>query len=81
MHVWSAKWPYPVYTGLTIDGNECLVNLTDPDPAPGLTAGLPPSQKSSIVFSATDLKDTEHEVIISVGRGPEGNFAIVDYFT
>lgn len=76
----AARWPYAVFTTLTIDGKDTVLNLTDPDPAPG-TPGLPPSHKSSVVFSATDLPNSEHDVTVSIGRGPEGNFAIVDFFT
>jgi hypothetical protein len=78
LHYWAARWPYAVLTTLTIDGREFPINLTDSNPAPG--SGLPPSQKSSVVFSATDLDNTEHDVIVSVGRGTTGNFAIVDFF-
>lgn len=76
-YYWAAMWPYPVLNTVTLDGSASLVNLTDPNPP--ADAGLPPSRKSSVVFSATGLTNTTHTVRVSIGPG--GNYAIVDQFT
>ena len=71
----SPLWPYTVNTAISLDfGPSTLVDLVDHS-RPS-TKGGPETVRSQIVWSATGLVKTQHNLMISVGTGQP--YAIVD---
>ncbi|KAJ7478709.1 hypothetical protein B0H11DRAFT_1282009 [Mycena galericulata] len=71
----SPRWPYAVSSRLNIDGGpSTLVNLTDPNASP-TPAGGSESAPYSVAWSATNLANTSHTVLVTYG-----NYIIVDGF-
>ncbi|KAF7335644.1 hypothetical protein MVEN_02219300 [Mycena venus] len=71
----APRWPYEVTMRLTLDNQDSdLVNLTDPD-APTVPWGARETAKYSVLWSRTDLENTEHTV-----KATFGNFIVVDAF-
>ncbi|KAF8158629.1 hypothetical protein K438DRAFT_1986241 [Mycena galopus ATCC 62051] len=71
----APRWPYNVYTRLSIDGGaSVLVNLIDPN-ASGTSSSSSETVNSSVAWSATNLANTSHSVLVTFGT-----YAIVDGF-
>ena len=71
----SPLWPYLVNTAISLDhGPSTLVDLVDHSRPP--TDGGPETVQSQVVWKATGLNNTQHNLLISVGAGQP--YAIVD---
>lgn len=73
----SPLWPYHVTTQVQLDSQApVLINLVDtslPD-----QGGGPETVQSGVLWSATGLNNSIHQLVISIGNGEP--FAIVDGF-
>ncbi|KAJ6480382.1 hypothetical protein C8R45DRAFT_1076438 [Mycena sanguinolenta] len=71
----SPRWPYSVSSRISIDGQpSVLVNLTDPL-ASTTPAGGSESAMYSVAWSATNLANTSHTVLVTYG-----DYVVVDGF-
>ncbi|KAF8158631.1 hypothetical protein K438DRAFT_1620370 [Mycena galopus ATCC 62051] len=71
----SPRWPYNVYSRLSIDGEpSALVNLTDPNASPTPPGGSE-SAPYSVAWSALNLANTTHTVLVTYG-----DYIVVDGF-
>ncbi|KAJ6494323.1 hypothetical protein C8R45DRAFT_1135093, partial [Mycena sanguinolenta] len=66
IHYLAPLWPYPVFTDITLDDNQVFtVNLTDPN-SPSAVQGAPESAMYSVRWSATNLNNTAHTVVLTI---------------
>ena len=71
----SPLWPYIVNTAISLDhGPSTLVDLVDHSRP--MTDGGPETVQSQVVWQATGLNNTQHNLLIFVGAGQP--YAIVD---
>jgi hypothetical protein len=77
-HFWSARWPYPVTTDISIDGRIFTVNLQDPN-APEQPSGGGATVASSVAFSYFGTTTQEHTIVLSVHPGDL--YVVLDQFT
>ncbi|KAJ7191287.1 hypothetical protein GGX14DRAFT_528874 [Mycena pura] len=71
-------WPYAVNTQLRLDRDPpVVVNLTDPNSTPEIDGSE--SAMSSVVWSATGLANTTHQLLLSMAS--TGQFIIADGLT
>ncbi|KAJ6521558.1 hypothetical protein DFH09DRAFT_215320, partial [Mycena vulgaris] len=72
------RWPYAVNTQLSLDGGQgVIVNLTDPN-ASTTSSGGSESALSSVAWSATDLSNTTHTLVLSMAS--TGEVIVADGF-
>ncbi|KAJ6521559.1 hypothetical protein DFH09DRAFT_1331138 [Mycena vulgaris] len=72
------RWPYPVNTQLSLDGGQgVIVNLTDPNASTTFSGGSE-SALSSVTWSATDLSNTTHTLVLSMAS--TGQVIVADGF-
>nr|GAT60421.1 predicted protein [Mycena chlorophos] len=74
----APRWPYAVSTEIALDGGSGVVlNLTDPL-ASTTSPGGSESAQWSVIWSATNLSNTTHRVVVTMAAG--GETIVVDGF-
>ena len=76
MYYKAPKWPYAVDSSIALDGGPpTVVSMTGPNPS---ATGGEETIIEDILWSATGLVNTEHQVVVT--KGAVSPFTVVDCF-